>query len=120
PDEPGENDLQEEEHVPEITTAVPGETLRAYNEALLQWPAGFTPHPRLARLLERRHAALDSDGAIDWGLAETLAFAPILAGGARQVAPIPVAGLALAPRLRGTGTRALQCAAGAVPAAGRV
>jgi 2-oxoglutarate dehydrogenase E1 component len=81
PDEPGESDLQEDGDVSEITTAVPGEALHAYNEALLQWPAGFTSHPRLARLLERRRTALDPDGAIDWGLAETLAFAAILADG---------------------------------------
>src|SRR5205085_733902 len=81
PDEPGASDLQEDDDIPEITTAVPGEALCAYNDALLQWPAGFTPHPRLARLLERRRAALDPDGAIDWGLAETLAFAAILADG---------------------------------------
>ncbi len=64
-----------------IVTAVPAETLTALNEALLTWPQGFTPHPRLAQQLERRRAALAPDGAIDFGLAESLAFAAILADG---------------------------------------
>ena len=64
-----------------ITTAVPYERLSAYNEELLRLPEGFTPHPRLMRQLERRRGALAPDGAIDWALAETLAFAATLADG---------------------------------------
>ncbi len=64
-----------------ITTAVPYERLNAYDEDLLRLPEGFTPHPRLMRQLERRRGALAPDGAIDWALAETLAFAATLADG---------------------------------------
>src|SRR5690606_26619367 len=67
--------------VPRIETAVPAEELVMFNEALLTYPSDFTPHPRLAKQLERRREALGADGGIDWGLAETLAFASILNDG---------------------------------------
>ncbi|HEX5441841.1 MAG TPA: 2-oxoglutarate dehydrogenase E1 component, partial [Ktedonobacterales bacterium] len=56
--------------------------LRALNETLLTWPAEFTPNPKLARLLARRREHLEQPTGIDWGFAETLAFATILADGA--------------------------------------
>lgn len=62
-------------------TAVEAERLVEINEALLSWPQGFTPNPRLARQLERRRDALGPDGGIDWGHAETLAFASLLSDG---------------------------------------
>ena len=64
-----------------VETAVPAEELVSFNEALLTYPSDFTPHPRLAKQLERRRDALGADGGIDWGLAETLAFASILNDG---------------------------------------
>jgi 2-oxoglutarate dehydrogenase E1 component len=62
-------------------TAVSREHLVALNEQLLTWPAEFTPHPRLARQLVRRRDA-STGGAVDWGLAETLAFASVITDGA--------------------------------------
>ncbi len=62
-------------------TAVPADRLRVLNDALLTWPAGFTLHPRLARTLARRKEALGAASAIDWGHAETLAFASVLTDG---------------------------------------
>src|SRR5581483_9523671 len=64
----------------EITTAVPEWRLRELTEQLLRVPSGFTVHPKLARQLERRRAALE-DGGIDWGHAEALAFATLLVEG---------------------------------------
>jgi 2-oxoglutarate dehydrogenase E1 component len=64
----------------EIVTAVPAEELRSLNHELIRVPHGFTVHPKLARQLERRLAALD-EGAIDWGQAEGLAFASLLVEG---------------------------------------
>ncbi|WP_106765934.1 2-oxoglutarate dehydrogenase E1 component [Paenibacillus faecalis] len=66
---------------PKVKTAVSVETLRAMNTELLQWPDGFTVYPKLKRILERRRAALEAGGKVDWGHAETLAFASILADG---------------------------------------
>ena len=72
-------------------TAVPAGRLVQLNDALRDWPASFHPHPRLAKQLERRREAMAGaedgpersaiSGAIDWGHAEALAFATILADG---------------------------------------
>ncbi|HET8770684.1 MAG TPA: 2-oxoglutarate dehydrogenase E1 component [Gemmatimonadaceae bacterium] len=62
-------------------TAVDARRLTEFNEALLSYPSDFHPHPRLAKQLERRREAIGPDGGIDWGHAETLAFASILADG---------------------------------------
>ena len=67
--------------IPSIDTAVRAETLVALNERLLTWPADFTPHPRLAKQLERRREALGAAGGIDWGHAEALAFASLVMDG---------------------------------------
>ena len=64
-----------------VATAVPAETLRAYSEALLARPPEFAPNAKLERLLARRREAIEKPGGIDWGFAETLAFASILADG---------------------------------------
>ncbi len=57
-----------------------GEELIALSDALLEWPEGFTVHPKLGPQLERRRAAV-RNGGIDWGHAESLAFASLLADG---------------------------------------
>ncbi|SFL93174.1 2-oxoglutarate dehydrogenase E1 component [Paenibacillus sp. 1_12] len=64
-----------------LPTAVPLEQLQAINKELLNFPADFQVYPKLQRILERRANALDADGKVDWALAETLAFATILAEG---------------------------------------
>ncbi len=51
------------------------------NEALLERPEGFTVHPKLERMLQRRRQAIHDQGGIDWAHAECLAFASILADG---------------------------------------
>ena len=66
---------------PVVDTAVRAEQLVALNEQLLAWPTGFTAHPRLAKQLERRREAMSDAGGIDWGHAESLAFASLLAEG---------------------------------------
>ncbi|HVT39758.1 MAG TPA: 2-oxoglutarate dehydrogenase E1 component [Gemmatimonadaceae bacterium] len=62
-------------------TAVPAAQLKGFNTVLLTWPGSFHPHPRLAKQLERRRDALAGEPSIDWGHAEALAFASILADG---------------------------------------
>jgi 2-oxoglutarate dehydrogenase E1 component len=62
-------------------TVVPLDTLRALGERWLALPPGFTPHPRLATLLESRRAMLAGKQPLDWGCAENLAYAALLAEG---------------------------------------
>jgi 2-oxoglutarate decarboxylase len=66
---------------PEVTTALPAEELVNLNEQLLAVPEGFSVHPKLARQLERRRAAVGPDGGIDWAQAEALAFASLVSEG---------------------------------------
>ncbi len=66
---------------PDVKTAVSADRLRVLNEELLAVPEGFTVHPKLARQLERRREALGAEGGIDWGHAESLAFAALLTEG---------------------------------------
>ncbi|WP_270170270.1 2-oxoglutarate dehydrogenase E1 component [Paenibacillus sp. SYP-B4298] len=65
----------------EPQTGVELEQLKDINERLLERPASFTPYSKLANILQRRSGALDEGKKVDWALAETLAFATILADG---------------------------------------
>ena len=60
---------------------ISAEQLNAFNEELLSWPQDFSLNPKLARTLQRRANTLGPEGGIDWGQAEALAFATILANG---------------------------------------
>src|SRR5262245_52696471 len=59
---------------------VAAERLRELEAELLAVPEHFTVHPKLAKQLERRSTALD-EGGIDWGQAESLAYASLLVEG---------------------------------------
>src|SRR5687767_7919321 len=76
-----DNDFENPAPAPVVETAVRAEQLVALNEQLLAWPTGFNGHPRLAKQLERRREAMGEAGGIDWGHAESLAFASLLAEG---------------------------------------
>src|ERR671936_1281477 len=65
---------------PEVETAVSEKRLRSLNEELLKVPESFTIHRKLRKPLMRRLEILD-DGPIDWGHAESLAFASLLTEG---------------------------------------
>ena len=70
------------EEIGEPDTAVAAERLRELNDGLRQVPDGFTIHPKLMKMLDRRSAALDGEeGSIDWSHAELLAVASLLADG---------------------------------------
>jgi 2-oxoglutarate dehydrogenase E1 component len=61
-------------------TAVSSDTLQELQDELLRTPEEFTVHPKLAKQLERRRTAIE-EGGIDWGQAESLAFASLLVDG---------------------------------------
>ncbi|GAB6988301.1 2-oxoglutarate dehydrogenase E1 component [Paenibacillus pini] len=69
------------ERVAAIKTAVSLDKLREMNTELLKRPDSFNVYPKLQRILERREGALNEGEKVDWSLAETLAFASILADG---------------------------------------
>jgi 2-oxoglutarate dehydrogenase E1 component len=77
-----------EGEAPAVPAPVPLETLRELNEELLRKPEHYHMYPKLEKIMERRHDALDEDGKVDWALAETLAFATIL----REGTPIRLTG----------------------------
>jgi 2-oxoglutarate dehydrogenase E1 component len=61
-------------------TEITDETLKRIVDTQLNLPEGFTPHPRLAPVLQRRGQAVEQD-AIDWSMGETLAFGSLLIDG---------------------------------------
>ena len=65
-----------------VVTAVAAAKLRDLNHQLYKVPETFTINSKLDRqTLNRRRTALEGEGKIDWGHAEALAFASILADG---------------------------------------
>lgn len=65
---------------PSVETAISKEDLNQINSDLLGWPESFQPQNKLAKILNKRVEALETD-KVDWGHAETLAFAGILRDG---------------------------------------
>jgi 2-oxoglutarate decarboxylase len=65
---------------PPVETAVSAERLRELNEALLEFPQSFTVHRKLRKPLAKRIEALEK-GGIEFGHAESLAFASLLEEG---------------------------------------
>ncbi len=63
-----------------VDTAISVENIQHLGDAFLNTPEGFTLHPKLAQLMERR-AAMVRDGGIDWPMAELLAFGSLVQEG---------------------------------------
>jgi 2-oxoglutarate dehydrogenase E1 component len=64
-----------------IETGVPGALLRELAGRITTVPQEFQPHPKIAALLQKRRDAVQSGTGIDWGNAETLAYATLLHDG---------------------------------------
>ncbi len=79
---------QQDDSVAEvIETGVPAEVLARIGDVHLRPPAGFTVHPKLRQLLERR-AQMAREGGIDWGWGELLAIGSLLV----EKTPVRLAG----------------------------
>ena len=63
-----------------VRTAISDEAVKQIIDTQLNLPEGFTAHPRLLPLLQRR-AAMVADDAIDWATGELLAFGAVLMDG---------------------------------------
>lgn len=72
----------------DVETGVPRETLEELAASLARVPDGFSPHPRVAALLERRREMVAKGEGLDWGTAESLAFATLL----REGTPVRLSG----------------------------
>ncbi|KAF9236529.1 thiamine diphosphate-binding protein [Melanogaster broomeanus] len=63
-----------EETLPTRATGSDEETVKRVGKAISQWPAGFTPHRNLSRILATRGKTVEEGRNIDWSTAEALAF----------------------------------------------
>jgi 2-oxoglutarate dehydrogenase, E1 component len=61
-----------------VDTAVPVAVLRELAAKLEQLPEGFQVHPRVAKIMQDRHKMAAGGLPVDWGFAETLAYATLL------------------------------------------
>ena len=68
-------------------TAVPQQVLTRIGDAHVRAPEGFTVHSKLTQLMDKRHQ-MSTQGAIDWGFGELLAFGSLLLEGT----PVRLAG----------------------------
>src|SRR5207249_11876737 len=57
------------------------EDLRALTERLIAYPEGFHIHPKVKKLLEQRGEMGTGKRAVDYGMAEALAFASLVKAG---------------------------------------
>jgi 2-oxoglutarate dehydrogenase E1 component len=65
----------------EVATGVPAETLRALGEGLVRVPEGFHLHPKIAKLLDERLKMAHGEKPLDYGMAESLAYASLVTAG---------------------------------------
>jgi 2-oxoglutarate dehydrogenase E1 component len=70
------NDLSEA-----ATTAVDAQRLQKLGQRIVDVPAGFKLHPRVEQVYVNRRKMLAGDLPLDWGCAETLAYAALLEDG---------------------------------------
>lgn len=62
----------------EVTTAVSAQRLEAISQAITTMPENFTIHPKVGKVFEQRSEMGLGKKAIDWGMAEALAFGSLL------------------------------------------
>jgi 2-oxoglutarate dehydrogenase E1 component len=65
----------------DVATGVPSTELAALGPALTSAPAGFHVHTKIQKLLQQRAEMTAGKRAVDYGMAEGLAFATLLASG---------------------------------------
>jgi 2-oxoglutarate dehydrogenase E1 component len=71
-----------------VNTGVTPEEVAAVTEAITSYPSGFHIHPKVKKLLEQRSEMGRGKRAIDFGMAEALAFGSLL----RQGTPVRLSG----------------------------
>ena len=72
----------------EVDTAVPDGELAAIGDAIATYPQGFHIHPKVEKLLDQRREMARGERALDFGMAEALAFGSLL----KQGVPVRLSG----------------------------
>jgi 2-oxoglutarate dehydrogenase E1 component len=72
----------------EVDTAVAQQDLTAIGEKIASYPDGFHIHPKVKKLLEQRSEMARGKRAVDFGMAEALAFGALL----KQGTPVRLSG----------------------------
>jgi 2-oxoglutarate dehydrogenase E1 component len=72
----------------EVTTGIDADELKRLTERLTTYPAGFHIHPKVKRLLDQRAEMGNGKRAVDYGMAEALAFASLV----KQAIPVRLSG----------------------------
>ncbi|MGE3262839.1 MAG: 2-oxoglutarate dehydrogenase E1 component [Bacteriovoracia bacterium] len=63
-----------------VDTRASAETIESVGKVLTTWPQGFTPHPKLQKLLESRKKMMELK-EVDWGMGELLAYGALVTEG---------------------------------------
>ncbi|AYF72689.1 multifunctional oxoglutarate decarboxylase/oxoglutarate dehydrogenase thiamine pyrophosphate-binding subunit/dihydrolipoyllysine-residue succinyltransferase subunit [Nocardia yunnanensis] len=77
PPEASESIEEEQQLPPNLITAVDKTVLARIGDAFLNVPDGFTVHPRVKPVLEKRRE-MAYEGKVDWAMAELLAFGTLI------------------------------------------
>ena len=67
-----------DDQVPDVMTGVSGDTLQRLGKSLTIIPQEFTVHPKISKLLEARILMFAGESPLDWGAAESLAYASLV------------------------------------------
>lgn len=63
------------------TTAITDAQFREYFNALMKWPADFSPLRKVEKLLQDKIKQFETDSKVDWATGELIAYASLLAEG---------------------------------------
>lgn len=79
-------DIAEEEPpaiIKQVESSITSELLGRLSDVMSTFPAGFTPHPKIAQLYAKRLDSIAKGLNIDWGTAEALALATLANAGVK-------------------------------------
>ena len=70
-----------EDFVKSPSTAIKAEDAKNIFEALMKWPANFTPLKKVEKLIQEKIKLFETENKIDWATGELMAYASLLAEG---------------------------------------
>ena len=75
------SDYVGQEYQPEVKTAISAELIQRMNTSLQRLPDGFELHPNVKKIIDNRDKMAKGELPVDWGFAETMAYATLLHDG---------------------------------------